>query len=278
MSSAYKRYLVLEPEVFEKLQSSSVSEHHLDANEKEMLKILKSKEKTPQQRMQRYRQLLFRNLNTRMSNKEKIKAPLKKDAETSIDYDARKESGPKKQPKVHTVSSLDDEFDAIEVQKASTPKKQAKDHATSTFEEVFEGDGEQPTIIPRIFNESEADLMDFDVSKEQNDFIDEIRRNSAGPVDINKLSFRGLDNPERRYVVVENGETGDVLSVEKSDAVMDRLKRMKKSTMSRYEVDLLSPSKLSPRKTRKSNKKRSPNKNKTPIKNSWYSFEDFNKS
>jgi len=103
---------------------------------------------------------------------------------------------------------------------------------------------------------------DYDVEKEQNEFMDEIRRMSNTPVNFADLTFTDLDNPDLEFANVANRATGQNFPVKKSKIVMDQLKKKK----TREPIDLKDASNLSPHLMRSGAERQMP---------AWQSFEQL---
>lgn len=101
---------------------------------------------------------------------------------------------------------------------------------------------QQPPPLPINLPDDDSDM---DVEMEKEEFMNEVRRQSRGPVDFRDLQFRNLENPNKEIVTVENALTGDVFPVQKSAKLLKQQRKKQKQ-----DIDLMDPKNITPLKNR----------------------------
>lgn len=222
---------------FDRIKSDMLREESLTNLEREIIKILKNLKITPSHRINLYKQLLSRHLNSvKLRPEENFildtqpikKTNFKRHALHSTMLDdsfSSKQSSTKNHLNESDVMMDDLDISRIDNPRASTPEKMEIIHENS-----YDSSKNGTKFDGNIYFEDENQ---FDADKEMRDFIGEIERQSVGgKVDLSKLTFRHIDDPKKDFVVVTNTETGDEIVVEKSEAVIEMQRKSVKRSHS----------------------------------------------
>lgn len=98
-----------------------------------------------------------------------------------------------------------------------------QDSSTGT-EEMFEDTANEETK-EEIFGYNLDDCIDFDLEEKKN-FLESVRRASVDPINLKAIMIKHLDYPEKDYASIENPETGTNFTVDKSEAIINRQKKL----------------------------------------------------
>lgn len=266
----FQKFVVLQPNVFEKFKSTSVPNDHLSNVEKNIIAVLKNKQLSTLQRFRYYTQLLNRSNKNNISSKPdttKISHPVSSDASTQTTFENNVKT---KNAMVNTDPPLSEEeifedtkntlFDSIDQSGFNlldsststdgfdatiipapkflqTPSRIAsslkKKRILTPFRQSSTPIRPKPTIRKTLNIEEEEE---FDIEGVQKEFLDEATRQSGGPLDLTKLLFKHLDNPESSYVSNRNPATNEEFSVGKSDAMVKRQKKFAAVRTSPYNT------------------------------------------
>lgn len=211
-SKKYKKYIVLDSTAFEKLKEAGLVGDYLTPIEKSMISILKNKKLNIDQRLKYYHQLLFQTIRQQQRINESD-APQPSSQATAHT-----------QPAVAPIQVLNNEMQSneSEAKLSSFERKTLSPMQLDDDEEFFE----TTQTLPRLASAAQAAAVksndEIDVAREKEKFLQELRRNSSGTLNLNDLSFKYLDDPSKSYVAVSNEKTGERFSVGKSSNILKR--------------------------------------------------------
>lgn len=231
----YRKFILIDPEIFESFKKKSVPDANLTTSEKAMLSVLRNQKLTPQQRLRYYQQLLFRNMGDaeRLAKKNiKIvsaqppplvhRRPVQHEAaaQTRIVFKKDAAVGGANPDEIfyqHTPNVGDIDYISTDVR---------KDVASG-------GDGgeeeeEEARQLEHEFNSSLfIDDDNFDLEREKQNLFDSIQRVSGGPQDLRDLDIEHFMNIDKDYVNVHHRPSGELYNIPKSDAMIDYQNRKK---------------------------------------------------
>lgn len=298
-TNKFKKYIVLTPEVFEKIKNSSFAETHLDSVERQMLNVLKNNRLTTGQRLRFFHRLLLQHSgmkqqrtnspdNTARLRKRSVirhemptqtefllgrdmatdPIPIEKhEVPTQTRYITKKEHGTEPDP------AMNYGVDASSMVTPPPPRRRTHPYLSPTHEETYHGVPSPAKRTPKsIYADDEDDQID--IIHEQRLLEDSIRRKSMGPVDMRDLSFQNLEDPEKTFVEVENPKTGERFSVDKTKEMLNFQRKVsRKATTKNRELANLKTLNLSPKSTTKES--RSKVKRRLELPPDYESFEDM---
>lgn len=275
----FKRYVVIEPRIFEKLKSDYAGRSNMTTFEKKMLSVLKNEKLSVSQRLAFYKLYLKQSLendkkNTqfetysreipddyhhKMTDKKFVRMikPKKTLNTSSISIQTPKKSSTteaKTSPFVAETPQKSSDIVTTSTVKKSSPQFMDAEEYIYDSDQVMEPvreDFESMTL-----EDDENDNI-FDLSAERNELINEIKASSANPnIRIRDLKFKHLFDAEKDYFTAEDTSTGEQLLINKSEGIMEKLTGTKRKMNSRDITDAPQRKvmKISPRRLRSANR------------------------
>jgi hypothetical protein len=263
----FRKYIILETEVFNKLKQNNVSDQHLSPEEKSMIEILKNNNIPIEKRLKMYHQILFQ-----------VNKVSDDDQEKKVFYETPPQTLIKKEPitsaEVYTQS---DPKDVKEEQTQSEPASlrsvlvQAKplgqiastnttnieepNYNSTLGESYFESENVSSSVQPSFqtptssrisFNSRnlssiyDNDENEFDEDNETAAIITDLRRQSGGPVDLRNFRFRDLNNPDSEVIHSVDTSNNNQYTIDKTPSLM-RIQKLayKSARRKRTEVEKL---------------------------------------
>lgn len=234
----FRKFILIDPEVFESFKNKSVPDANLTTSEKAMLSVLRNKKLSPQQRLRFYHQLLFRNM--RDAEKAKIvsthplpsnpppppSSPVKHEAAAQTKFVFKKDAAvdvihPDEIFHQHTPNVADIDYPQIDVRKdVASGGRDDVDEMDRSVEETRQSEYEFNNSLYR-------DDDTFDLEQEKQNLFDTIRRMSGGPQDLRDVDIEHFMNVDKDYVNVRNRISGELYNIPKSDAMIDYQDRKK---------------------------------------------------
>lgn len=233
-----KKFVVIDPSVFEKIKSMGISEVHLTTLEKSLLKILKNKSISTDKRLKFYKHLLFQNM--RQDN-------VKKDLELKSLQQHQSAAPTHANPSIIKKSiSMDPVVFPLHSADVSTQTKyNLKKNVGLDPIEYEKREGASRLSSTRIDDEDiyEHDADELDVDKERDDMLNSIKEMAGNDVNLYDLSFKHLEDPDKDYISIENKKSGDNFSIDKSPALIKaqqkKEERARKKIIRRGELETL---------------------------------------
>lgn len=252
----FRKFILIDPEVFESFKNKSVPDSNLTTSEKAMLSVLRNKKLSPQQRLRYYQQLLFRNMRHADSLKNAnivsthpqphppppppTQHPIRHEAAAQTKIVFKKDAAvgsanPEEIFYEHTPNVADINYPNIDIQKDVASGGGDGDNVER------EKADEEARQLEHEFNISlYRDDDNFDLDEERQNLFDSIQRLSDGTQDLRDLDIEHFTNVDKDYVNVRNRVSGELFNVPKSDAMIDYQNRKKQQKpKKKSEIELL---------------------------------------
>lgn len=213
IKNKFRRYYLIDTENLNRLENSIVVRDHLSETEDKLLSVIKNNRIPIDKRLQLYREVLFQS-------QAKRRAVESQNSENKNNRSMTTET-----------QTFAPQF--------KTEEEQETQHVRQKTPEIFETNGERvenifskppPPITRRRSLDFEDDFKGFDSrdqtfwDNERLSLISNLNRSFGGEVDLKRLSFRGLEDPNSTHVTAEDLATGTVAVVPKSKAIIRRQK------------------------------------------------------
>lgn len=247
----FKKFVVVNPELFEKLKSTSFEGLKLSEIEKKMVSILRNNQLTVNQRLRMYHNLLYQNIRLqKLQQESKLNKP-------KVTHEMSVQTTPPEPPE--DIEMMYEPYFAAgestpyldRKSRIQRPSSQNKRNRLTAFNGSLLDESilRRSAKLPRSTNTSKVNNDDdeMDLEREKEEFMEEVRRQSGGPVDFRDLTFRNLENPNIEFATVENKVTGEVFPVEKSKRIITELKKKQRN---HQHIELADPSNITPHKMR----------------------------
>lgn len=220
--SPYKKFYVVEADVYEKLKASNINETHLSSKEAEMLKILKNKNLPVEKRLKLYQMIMFQTMNQQQVNvkDETAKEEVKKPIITPSYAVATQTNRIVKNDFAVGDGNVHEKSDAEKVEKVDNSKK---------LQEIYASDEVDSSFDRTIQAEPKTRQLDEFIEDDERERIMNSINEEAPGSDIRDLVFnRSVHDPDATSFTVYNSKTNDTISVEKSKSLLTRQQARKK--------------------------------------------------
>lgn len=245
----FKKFVVVNPEFYEKLKASGFEGLKLSEVEKKMVSVLRNNKLTINQRLMMYHNLLYQNMRLMKQQEPTINKTKVTTHEMSVQTTPQDTEDAEMMNEIATGQSTP-YFDR------KGPRRDLPSFKKRSRLTAFDGSVLDESILrrsaklPKSTNTSQVNNDDddeMDIDKEHEDFMEEVRRQSGGPVDFRDLTFRNLEDPDVEFATVENKVTGTVFPVAKSKRI---IKELKKKQRNHQHIELGDPTNITPHKMR----------------------------
>lgn len=210
MSKArFRRFVLLDTENFKRLESNIILRDHLSETENKLLSIIKNNLIPIDKRLALYREVLFQSQARRRA--------------------AESQNSVEKKGNMNVETQTADEANHFD-------DKETK-HIRQKTPEIFESQGDltddvfaKPTAPARRSLDFEQDLVGFDDNeielweRERKSLTKALNESFGKNVDLDRLSYRGIDDPSSAVIVAEDKSSGKVVTIPKSKAIAQRQK------------------------------------------------------
>lgn len=249
----FRKFVLVDPVVFERIKSKSIYGDHLSDLENRMIDVLRNSNLSQSDRLKNYRQMLYYHIRNNLPINDK--SLLKKSTTQDTSSQTKKNRSASKSTTTNADQIMQDFSNQTAFEEiANAPKNNTTtqtDEDLSRFhiplleETIHEDEGSMPDISSLSLRRKRPEETELNVYQEQENFIREIRRQSMDPnVDINALKYKHLSNPDKDYIFVENPQTGEQFSIAKTPAVIRQQNKNRPTASSRLDSKNLSPRKL----------------------------------
>lgn len=247
----FRKFILIDPEVFESFKNKTIPDSNLTTSEKAMLSVLRNKKLSPQQRLRYYQQLLFRNMRNadRLKNANIVSThpppplqqqPIRHEAAAQTKMIFKKDAA---------VGSANPD----EIFYEHTPNVADIDYPNLDVRKDVAGGGDDVDVVDRAKEAEEARQLEhefnislyrdddnFDLDEERQNLFDSIQRLSDGTQDLRDLDIEHFTNVDKDYVNVRNRVSGELFNIPKSNAMIDYQNRKKQQKpKKKSEIELL---------------------------------------